>query len=113
VSRKRVREVIELILKEVYGLKDTITEVELERAKYQLKGNIILGLESTSSRMNNIARQEIYYGKYFSPKEIMEEIDSITLPQIKELAERIVSKGSFSLTVYGPVQGEDLKGILN
>jgi predicted Zn-dependent peptidase len=113
VSRKRVREVIELILKEVYELKDTITEVELERAKNQLKGNIILGLESTSSRMNNIARQEIYYGKYFSPKEIMEEIDSITLPQIKELAERIVSKGSFSLTVYGPVQGEDLKGILN
>ena len=69
------------------GLKDTLTEEELERAKNHLKGNIILGLESTSSRMNNIARQEIYYGKYFSPKEIMSEIDSIKLQQIKELAE--------------------------
>ncbi len=112
VSRKKVREVIELILKEIHGLKDTLNEEELERAKNQLKGNVILGLESSSSRMNNIARQEIYYGKYFSPKEIMGEIDSINLQQIKELAERTVKKEWFSLTVHGPVHEEDLRGIL-
>jgi predicted Zn-dependent peptidase len=61
--------------------------------------------------MNNIARQEIYYGKYYSPKEVMAEIDSITLRQIKELADRLVKKDEFSLTVYGPVHEEDLKGI--
>jgi len=113
VSRKKVREVIDLILKEMSDLKDTVTEAELERAKNQLKGNIILGLESTSSRMNNIARQEIYYGRYYSPKEIMGEIDSITLNQIRELADRLVKKNEFSLTVYGPVHEEDLKGIRN
>ncbi len=113
VSRKKVREVIELILKEMYHLSDTITEGELQRAKNQLKGNIILGLESTSSRMNNIARQEIYHGRYFSPKEIMEEIDSITLRQIKDLASGIVRKDMLALTVYGPVQQEKLAGILD
>jgi predicted Zn-dependent peptidase len=112
VSRKRVGEVIELILKEIHSLKDTVSDSELLRAKNQLKGNIILGLESTSSRMNNIARQEIYYGKYYSPKEIMNEIDSITLAQIKELAERLVRKDCFALTVYGPVMEDNLKGIL-
>jgi predicted Zn-dependent peptidase len=112
VSRKKVREVTELVLREIHGLKDTVSDGELRRAKSQLKGNIILGLESSSSRMNNIARQEIYYGKYSSPKEIIEEIDSITLVQIKELAEEVVRKEYFSLTVYGPVRGEDLKGVL-
>jgi predicted Zn-dependent peptidase len=112
VSRKKVREVIELVLKEIHGLKDTVNGEELDRAKNQLKGNVILGLESSSSRMNNIARQEIYYGKYFSPEEIIGEIDSITLKQIKELAERTIKKECFSLTVHGPVRAEDLQGIL-
>ncbi len=108
-----MREVTELVLKEIHGLKDTVNEEELDRAKNQLKGNVILGLESSSSRMNNIARQEIYYGKYFSPKEIMDEIDSITLKQIRELAERTVRKEFFSITVHGPVRAEDLQGILS
>jgi len=112
VSRKKVREVMELILKEIDSLKETVTETELQRAKNQLKGNIILGLESTSSRMNNIARQEIYYGKYYSPKEIIHMIESITLNQIKNLAEKIVQKELFSLTIYGPVQKDDIAGIL-
>jgi len=112
VSRKKVQEVIELILEQFHSLKDTVTDRELQRAKNQLKGNIILGLESTSGRMNNIARQEIYYGGYYSPEEVMDEIDSITLQQVKELAERIIMKKYFSLTVYGPVMEADVRGIL-
>lgn len=112
VSRKRVREVIELILKELYDLKNTIQDTELQRAKNQLKGNIILGLESTGSRMSNIARQEIYHGRYLSPKEIMREIDAITIEQVRELCGNLINKDSLSLTVYGPVQGDDLKNIL-
>ncbi len=111
VGRKRVRELVELILEETNNLKDTLTEVELERAKNHLKGNIVLGLESTGSRMNNIARQEIYYGRYYSPKEVMKEIDSIKLSQIKDLAEGLLKREGFSITVYGSVFEKDLKGI--
>jgi len=113
ISRKRVGEVVELILEEMNELKNTLNETELQRAKNHLKGNIILGLESTSSRMTNIARQEIYYGRYYSPKEIMKEVDSITLDRIKDLAEKLIKKESCSLTVYGPVYERDLKGILS
>jgi predicted Zn-dependent peptidase len=112
VGRKRVRELVELILEEANNLKDTLTEVELERAKNHLKGNIVLGLESTGSRMNNIARQEIYYGRYYSPKEVMKEIDSIKLSQIKDLAEGMLKREGFSITVYGAVYERDLKGII-
>jgi predicted Zn-dependent peptidase len=112
VGRKRVRELVELILEEANNLKDTLTEVELERAKNHLKGNIVLGLESTGSRMNNIARQEIYYGRYYSTKEVMKEIDSIKLSQIKDLAEGLLKREGFSITVYGSVYERDLKGII-
>jgi len=112
VGRKRVRELVELILEEANNLKDTLTEVELERAKNHLKGNIVLGLESTGSRMNNIARQEIYYGRYYSPKEVMKEIDSIKLSQIQDLAEGMLKREGFSITVYGSVYERDLKGII-
>jgi predicted Zn-dependent peptidase len=94
-------------------LKDKITEEELTRAKNHLKGNIILGLESTISRMNNIARQEIYYGRYYSPKEIMKKVNAVTLSQVNGLSERLIKKERFSLTVYGPVNEKDVRGILS
>ncbi len=112
VSRKRVREVIDLILRETEHLKDSISEGELQRAKNQLKGNIILGLESTSSRMNNIARQEIYHGRYYSPREIIEEIDAISVNQVRELADAIIRPDMLALTVYGPVDEPSVAGVL-
>jgi predicted Zn-dependent peptidase len=107
-ARKRVVEVIDLIVKEMKGLKDTITDAELQRAKDQLKGNVILGLESTNSRMQNIARQEIYHGRYFSPEEIIREIDAVRMKQVKALAEVLVQDGGIALTVFGSVQPSQL-----
>ena len=106
-----MNQVLDLILKEIRGLKDTLDDTELQRAKNQLKGNILLALESTSSRMNNIARQEIYYGKYHTPKEIIHMIDAITLTDAKNLADKLINSGTCALTVYGPVD-EDFNGML-
>lgn len=111
VSRKKVREVAEVIVDEVLGLRDSLTEPELERAKKQLKGNLILGLESTSNRMNNIARQEIYFGRYFSPEEIMQSVDSTSLIMVRDLADRLIRKDLFSAAVLGSVQKSVLSGI--
>ena len=112
-GRKRVAQVMELIVKEMRELADNMTEIELERAKAQLKGNLILGLESTSSRMQNIARQEIYYGKYFSPSELIKDINAVDLKRVKELSKRLMSQNAFAVTVLGPVNEGDIKGILD
>ena len=107
-ARKKVVEVIELIAREMRELKDSITDAELRRAKDQIKGNLILGLESSSSRMQNIARQEIYHGRYFSTEEIIREIDAVKMKQVKELSERLFGSGTAALTVFGPVQPSQL-----
>ena len=70
-------EVIELIMCEFRRLKcEALPEEELRRAKDQLKGNIILGLESSMSRMSNLARQEMYFEHFFGVDEIMEKVDT-------------------------------------
>ncbi|MDO8746205.1 MAG: pitrilysin family protein, partial [Thermodesulfovibrionales bacterium] len=111
-GKKKVSQVIELVLKELRGLAGILSDVDVERAKAQLKGNLILGLESTSSRMQNIARQEMYYGRYYSPSEIIKDINSISLRQVKELAEKLTSGSEVALTALGPVSENDFKGIM-
>jgi len=112
VSKKRIREVAELIIHEMLSLKDTLTEDELDKAKRHLKGNMILGLESTNSRMNNIARQEIYFQRYISPDEISKAVDIVSMKQIRELSERLLAKRALSITAYGPLQKDVLDGVL-
>lgn len=103
-GRKKYRQVIDIIKEELVTFKDTVSEDELTRAKKQLKGNLVLALESTSGRMNNLARQEIYYGKYISPSEIMKAIDGVRFSEVRELSDRLFTDGKFALTVLGPVK---------
>lgn len=111
-SRQNTVEVINIVLKEFKELYETITDSELQRAKDQLKGNLILGLESTGSRMQNIARQELYYGKYYSIQEIIKNINKIKLKQVKELSKRLTENNKFALTVLGPINENEITGIL-
>lgn len=112
VSKKRIREVAEVIIAEMRDFSNTLTEVELQRAKNHLKGNLILGLESTNSRMNNLARQEIYFGRYISPEEILKSVDMVNMKQIRELSGRLISGDMFAVTALGPLQKNVLEGIV-
>jgi len=113
VSRKRIRETADLIIAEMLSLPDTLTEAELQRAKKHLKGNLILGLESTSSRMNNIARQEIYFGRYISPESVIKSVDLVDLDQVRDLSRRLIRKDLFAVTAYGPLQKNVLDNLLD
>lgn len=108
-DRRNVSEVINITVDEMRNLQSSITIDELQRAKAQLKGNLILALESTSNKMTNIAKQEIYYGKYYSPKEVIKMVESVTLENLRDLAHRLVNETPFALTIYGPVKKRDIK----
>ena len=108
-DKKHVNEVVNVSVDEIKKLPATVTDEELSRAKAQLKGNLILALESTSSKMTNIAKQEIYYGRYFTPEDIISMVDAITLDHVKDLANDLIVNKGFALTVYGPVKESDLQ----
>ena len=60
---------------------------ELHRAKDQLKGNILMGLESSNSRMANLARQEMYFHQFFSMKESHRHGGKVSAEQVMEMAQ--------------------------
>lgn len=110
-DKKHIHEVIEVTATEMRTLSDTITGGELQRAKDQVKGNLILALESTSNRMLSLAKQEMYYGRYYTPEEIMLAVDSVTLEAVKRLSRRLVTGKPFALTVYGPAEESEIEKI--
>jgi predicted Zn-dependent peptidase len=96
------REVLALTLAEFSALKDEpVTPEELDRARNQTKGNMVLGLESSSSRMSSLARQQMYWGRFFSIDEITAEIDRVTAADIQRLARQLFQSESFALTLLG------------
>src|SRR5580700_6446089 len=101
-SVDKTQEVLELTLQELRRLKEeTVSEVELKRAKDQLKSNMVIGLESSGSRMANLARQQMYFGRFFGIDEIMEEIEAVTTADVQDLARELFQPESLALTLLG------------
>lgn len=82
---------------------EKVPDIEMTTCKRQLKGNLLLGLESTSNRMNQLARNEIYSGRNITPEEISERIEAVTTDDIRDLASEIFRHVPPAITVIGPV----------
>jgi predicted Zn-dependent peptidase len=101
-SAVNARQVLELSMVEFERLKkELVTDEELQRAKSQLKGNMVLGLESSSSRMSSLARQKMYFGRFFSVDELAEDIDRVTAEDIERLANGLLRPECMALTLLG------------
>jgi predicted Zn-dependent peptidase len=99
---KNLKRVLAITLEEMKKIKgEGATRDELASAKLHLKGSILLSLESTVSRMSGIARQEFYFGRQFTPDDIIEAIDKVSIEDIQQVAETIVDPESLSLTLLG------------
>jgi predicted Zn-dependent peptidase len=94
--------VIESIVKELRELKQNpVPAEELRRAKDHLKGSFMLGLESTSSRMGNLARQEIYFKRFFTLDEMLESIEVVTAEQVQKIAQEFFDTKNITLAMLG------------
>jgi predicted Zn-dependent peptidase len=101
-SAANTRQVLALTLSEFTRLKqEPVTAEELDRARNQIKGNMVLGLESSNSRMSSLARQQMYWGRFFSLDEITAEIDRVTAADIQRLANQLLQSDHLALTLLG------------
>jgi predicted Zn-dependent peptidase len=108
-SAGKAMAVVDLIMAEFRKLKETpLADDELNRAKDQLKGNILLGLESSNSRMANLARQEMYFHQFFSVDEVIARINEVTADQVQAMAQRLFRPESIAVTLLGRLQGMKL-----
>jgi len=111
---KYMEEVLSLIVNEIELLKaEGVNADDLEKSKEQLKGNYILGLESTSSRMSSIGKSELLMGYINTPEEILSKIDKVDTDSVNEVINKVFDLSNTGFSAVGNVDKKfDLKKTL-
>jgi predicted Zn-dependent peptidase len=105
-AKETIGKVLDLTVAEFRAMKESpVSDEELLRAKNHLKGSLMLSLESTSSRMSNLARQELYFQRFYSLDEILLSIEAVTRDEVQSLARDFFRPERVALTVLGPLNG--------
>ncbi len=92
-----------LILRELDKLVErSVSRRALNQAKNQVKGSIMLGLESMSNRMMRLGRQELLFERYFTLDEVLEELDQVTVEAVQDAAQQLFHPERFSSVVLLP-----------
>jgi predicted Zn-dependent peptidase len=103
-------EVVDLTLAEFRKLKESaLDEEELGRAKDQIKGNLLMGLESSNSRMANLARQQMYFQEFIPVEEIIASIDAVDSGQVQAMAQQLFDPAHIAVTLLGRLDGVKLQ----
>ena len=108
-SRDSAPKVLASVLSEFRSLRETsVGEEELSRSKAQLKGNLMLSLESSMARMSNLARQEIFYDRLHGIDEITAHIEAVTSEEVQQVAREFFVPESVAVTILGNLSGMEL-----
>ena len=109
-SEDKVSDVIGLVLETLKGLcNDLLTEKELTSARELVKGNFLLGMESTDNRMMKLARDEIYLKRYVPPEEVIAHIDAVGVEDIRLLSCEVFNPDTISLAAIGRISEKDCR----
>ncbi len=108
LSRETELQALRLIREEIERLLDGgLTQDELFRNVEQLKANVIMGMESTSSRMMSVARSEFIYGHAHTPEDIIRGFDAVTGDSVLRLAREVFDFDRVSLSAVGQVKDKE------
>jgi predicted Zn-dependent peptidase len=100
---REVGQVLDLISREIRKLaKEGIDGAELTRTKDQMKGSLMLSLESSHSRMNKLAKDELIAGTHTTLQDVIADIDGVTEQQVFQTAHDLFTDGRIALTGLGP-----------
>jgi len=109
-STGKALDVVDLILEEFRKLKESpLPAEELNRAKDQIKGNILMGLESSNARRANLARQEMYFHEFMTVDEIIARIGEVSAADVQAMALRLFDPDRIAVTLLGRLDGVKLK----
>jgi len=105
-SAESLRPLLASVAGGLRDIKETLVpDDELRRAKDHLKGATVLSLESTNSRMGNLARQFLTFGRFHTIDEITEGIEAVTAEQVREVAVDFCEGGKIGVTALGRLEG--------
>ena len=101
--------VLKSTLKEIRDLKKNgVSADDLKRAKDHLKGSLMLSLESTSSRMNRLAKHEMHLGSFLTMDQMIQAIERVKHEEVQALVSELIDEDRLALTTYGPLDRRNL-----
>jgi predicted Zn-dependent peptidase len=102
-SPKNARTVRDLIAEELTKVaREGLGDAELQRAKNQLRGAVLLGLDSMSGRMTRLGKSLLYYDRVISPFEVVEKVERVTAEEVRRVAAAIFG-GEYAYAAVGPI----------
>jgi predicted Zn-dependent peptidase len=108
-SPDRVQECVDVICAELDAALDGVTDAEVALAREHLKGNLTLALESTSSRMMRLGRNELVYGRQIAVEEIETHIDAVDAAAVARVARTVLAPEARGLCVLGPLAAGSIR----
>jgi predicted Zn-dependent peptidase len=102
-SIESVKQVLELTRAECESIRiNSVTDEELERAKNQIRGALVLGQESMSNRMSRLAKNEVYFGRIVRTEEVISKILEVSKDDVANVASRLFQDSRFTVAAIGP-----------
>lgn len=112
VAPENLEKATRLAVEELHKIQDTrVGNDEMESNREQLKGGMLMALESTSTRMGRLARSMMHYGRLVAIDEVVQNIDAVTAGEIQELAQSLFTPASAATVVLGPRSSDGFDGL--
>ncbi|WP_204844796.1 M16 family metallopeptidase [Paremcibacter congregatus] len=100
---EQVRELIPVVAEEMHKMSHHVGTEEVNRARAQMKAGLLMSLESTTNRMEQLGRQMMIFGKPISHEDIVEKIDQVDATAIMRFTDRLLNDNKLSLAAVGPL----------
>ncbi len=112
MAPQNLAKTLELTYAELRRLRDAaVSEEELDANREQIKGHMLMSLESTFARMARMAKSMMYYGRLVTVEEVLEKVDAVTVEDIQAFARETFAPGRCAVFVLGPAGGCAIEGI--
>jgi predicted Zn-dependent peptidase len=109
IDPQEINQVLKIINKEIREIRQgKITDMDLDEAKEHLIGGMLLGAESTDTRMMRLARNEFIFGRYLTDEEIINRLEKVTVDEVVQVARDIFLDDHVSLVTLGKIKEGDL-----
>jgi len=100
-----VPELMRVVVDELTNAADTITDIEIGRAKAQMKAGLLMALESSSSRTEQLARQMFVWGRPIPLEELVKRIEDVTVESVRAAGTALIARGRPAIAAIGPGPG--------
>ncbi len=98
-------ELMQVIVDEIAGATETISDAEVARAKAQMRVGALMALESSEARIGQLARQMLAYGRPIPLEEIVAKIDAVSVDSARAAGRAVIQRGRLAIAALGPGNG--------